>query len=147
LNSVSDFFVVVTTPEPHAITDAYALIKLMAEEHDRHECGLIVNQVINFEEGNRIASRLAEVAKIYCGANVLHAGSVSTDPSLIRNILARKVGSAGALSSLCGQGWGQSWCNILEMLNNSGKIGPSASLDALWGAMSQPNTVRQKFGT
>lgn len=144
LNSVSDLFVVVTTPEPHAITDAYALIKLMAEEHDRYECALVVNQVINNDEGRRIASRLAEVAKLYCGTTVRHAGSVSTDHGLIRTILARKVGSENALNSLCGQGWGQSWCQILEIINSHENKPRSNALPALWTAMSQPMTHRQK---
>lgn len=144
LNSVSDLFVVVTTPEPHAITDAYALIKLMAEEHDRYECALVVNQVINNDEGRRIANRLAEVAKLYCGTTVRHAGSVSTDHSLIRTILARKVGSENALNSLCGQGWGQSWCQILEIINSNQNVPRSNVLPALWTAMSQPMGHRQK---
>lgn len=144
LNSVSDLFVVVTTPEPHAITDAYALIKLMAEEHDRYECALVVNQVINNDEGRRIANRLAEVAKLYCGTNVRYAGSVSTDHGLIRTILARKVGSENALNSLCGQGWGQSWCQILEIINSNENMSRSNVLPALWTAMSQPMIHRQK---
>jgi flagellar biosynthesis protein FlhG len=144
LNSVSDIFVVVTTPEPHAITDAYALIKLMSEEHDRYECALIVNQVINMDEGRRVAARLAEVAKLYCGSMVHHAGSVTTDASLVRTILARKVGSENALNSLCGQGWGQSWCNILQIINKQENGERSGVLPSLWSAMSQPATVRQK---
>jgi len=143
LNSVSDLFVVVTTPEPHAITDAYALIKLMAEDHDRYECALIVNQVINNDEGKKIAAKIAAVAKLYCGSMVQHAGSVVTDVSLVRTILARKVGSENAMTSLCGQGWGQAWCNISELLNND-KIGRrSDGLGAVWQAMSSSNGNRQ----
>jgi len=144
LNSVSDMFVVVTTPEPHAITDAYALIKLMSEEHDRYECALIVNQVINIDEGRRVAARLAEVAKLYCGTTVHHAGSVTTDASLVRTILARKVGSENALNSLCGQGWGQSWCTILQIINRQENGERSGVLPSLWSAMSQPAAIRQK---
>jgi flagellar biosynthesis protein FlhG len=144
LNSISDIFVVVTTPEPHAITDAYALIKLMSEEHDRYECALVVNQVINIDEGRRVATRLAEVAKFYCGTTVHHAGSVTTDASLIRTILARRVGSENAFNSLCGQGWGQSWCNILQIINRQENLERSAVLPSLWSALSQPASSRQK---
>ena len=145
LNSVSDFFVVVTTPEPHAITDAYALIKLMAEEHDRHECALIVNQVINSDEGKRVALKLAEVSKQYCGSVVHHAGSVVTDVSLVRTILARRVGSDNALSSLCGQGWGQAWCNVSQIIKNDVLAHRSAGLSSVWQAISCPVQGRQNL--
>ena len=144
LNSISDMFVVVTTPEPHAITDAYALIKLMAEDHDRYECALVVNQVINTDEGRRVASRLADVAKLYCGTIVHHAGSVTTDASLVRTILARRVGSENAFNSLCGQGWGQAWCNVLQLINKQENLPRSEVLPVLWSAMSQPTLGRQK---
>ena len=143
LNAISDLFVVVTTPEPHAITDAYALIKVMAEEHDRHDCALIVNQSINSDEGKRVASRIAEVARMYCGSNVRHAGTVLNDISLIRMILARKVGSEGSLASLCGQGWGQAWCAISEILTSGNFVGRSGGLGDVWTAMSSPPAGRQ----
>lgn len=143
LNLVSDIFIVVTTPEPHAITDAYALIKVMAEEHDRHECALIVNQTASSEEGRRVASRIADVAKQYCGSKVYFAGSVVTDTSLLRAVLARKVGRDGALSSLCGQGWGQAWNEVVQLLNNGQISRCSAGLADLWGAVSKPSSERQ----
>lgn len=145
LNSISDIFVVVTTPEPHAITDAYALIKLMAEEHDRYEAALVVNQVLTHEEGRRVAAKVAEVAKMYCGSTVHHVGSVVTDHSLIRAILARNVGSENALSSLCGQGWGQAWCQILQLLNNSEMPIRSRGLNSVWAAISSPSEGRQNL--
>ena len=55
LNSVSDAMIVVTTPEPHALTDAYAMIKVMSEEYDRGSCGLIINQVRSDDESMRIS--------------------------------------------------------------------------------------------
>jgi flagellar biosynthesis protein FlhG len=143
LNSVSDLFVVVSTPEPHAITDAYAMIKVMAEEHDRHECALIVNQTINQAEGKRIATRIAEVAKLYCGSTVHFAGSVETDSNLVRAVLARRVGSDNAMASICGQGWGQAWCAVSHLINNGGLADRSGGLERVWQAMATPNGERQ----
>jgi flagellar biosynthesis protein FlhG len=145
LNSTSDLFVVVTTPEPHAITDAYAVVKVMAEEHDRRECALIVNQAINNEEGRRVATRLAEVARSFCGSTVHFAGTVPRDNYLVRAVLARRVGADGALSSLCGQGWSQAWCQILQMLNSGNLSTRSAGLGSIWKAMSSTQTGRQNI--
>jgi flagellar biosynthesis protein FlhG len=145
LNLVSDIFVVVTTPEPHAITDAYALIKIMAEEHDRHECALIVNQTVNSDEGRRVAAKIADVAKTYCGSQVHYVGSVSADANLVRAVLARRVGSDSALSSLCGQGWSQSWCQVLQLLNSGIFIQRSEGLGSVWQAISAPIGARQNL--
>ena len=146
LNSTSDIFVVVTTPEPHAITDAYAVIKIMAEEHDRHRCALIVNQAINNDEGKRVASRLAEVALKFCDSTVHFAGTVPRDNSLVRSVLARCVGCEGALASLCGQGWSQAWGQILQLLNSGELRTSSGGLNSVWEAMSTPSTGRQNIG-
>ena len=145
LNSISDLFIVVTTPEPHAITDAYALIKVMAEEHDRHHCALVVNQAINNDEGRRVAKRIAEVAKMYCGSDVRHAGTVLNDSNLIRAILARKVGTHESLSSLCGQGWSQTWCAVSEIINSTKFTGRSGGLSDVWKALSSPTSIRQNL--
>ncbi len=143
LNSVSDIFVVITTPEPHSITDAYAMIKVMAEEHDRHECALVINQTINKDEGLRIAMRIADVAKLYCGSTVHFAGSVETDTNLIRAVLARRVGSDNAMASICGQGWGQAWCKVLQLINSGNFSDSSGGLGRVWDAMATPIGERQ----
>ena len=146
LNSTSDIFVVVTTPEPHAMTDAYAVIKVMAEEYDRRECAIIVNQAINDDEGKRVAARLAEVALKLCDSTVHFAGTVPRDGSLVRAVLARQVGAEGSLSSLCGQGWSQSWCRILQLLNSGELRTGSAGLNSVWDALSAPPSGRQNIG-
>jgi flagellar biosynthesis protein FlhG len=143
LNSISDVFVVVTTPEPHAITDAYAVIKLMAEEHDRHECAVIINQSVNDQEGYKIASRLSDVSKTYCGSKIHHVGTVVTDSSIVRSILSRNVAGQGALSTLCGQGWSAAWCNLSELINSSRFEKKSSGLAPVWSALANPPERRQ----
>lgn len=145
LNSVSDLMVVVTTPEPHAITDAYAMIKVMGEEHDRHDCALIVNQTVSAAEGSKIAARVADVAAKFCGTNVHHLGSVVTDPTISRAILSRNVGAAGALSTLCGQGWASAWQSVLDITNSSQFVRRSEGLRSVWTAMTTPAQNRQNL--
>jgi flagellar biosynthesis protein FlhG len=145
LNSVSDLFVVVTTPEPHALTDAYAVIKLMAEEHDRHECAVIVNQTVNESEGKKIAARLHEVSNKFCGSLVHHAGTVVSDASIVRAVLSRNVAAPGALSTLCGQGWSAAWCQISQLLNSNSFAPKSGGLAPVWSALATPAGRRQNL--
>jgi flagellar biosynthesis protein FlhG len=57
----SDEVLVVTAPEPAAITDAYAMIKVMSQKRDR--IFLLVNQVDNPKEANIIYQKISNVAK------------------------------------------------------------------------------------
>ena len=57
----SDEVLVVTAPEPAAITDAYAMIKVLSEKRER--IFLILNQVDNQKEANDIYKRISTVAK------------------------------------------------------------------------------------
>ncbi len=141
LNASSHCFVVVTTPEPHALTDAYALIKVMAEEHDKTKCALIINQVRSEEEGTRIGLRLAEVAKQYCGVNVNPIGQVRIDSVLSRSILARKVAWDGALNTIAGQGWSSAWRRLYEILNLQDESQKIQSLTPVWSALAGSSEI------
>lgn len=56
----ADLALVVTVPDPAAITDAYAMIKVISEYKDN--VGLILNQVKNEKEGHTIYEKLVKVA-------------------------------------------------------------------------------------
>jgi len=59
--SASDEVIVVTVPEPAAITDAYAMVKVLSENHDR--LFLLMNEVDSQKEANNIYQKIANVAK------------------------------------------------------------------------------------
>jgi len=56
-----DEVLIVTAPEPAAITDAYAMIKVLADKRER--LFLLLNQVDNQKEANGIYQKIASVAK------------------------------------------------------------------------------------
>jgi flagellar biosynthesis protein FlhG len=57
----ADEVIVVTVPEPAAITDAYAMIKVLSEKRDR--LFLLINEVNSQKEANNIYQKIANVAK------------------------------------------------------------------------------------
>jgi flagellar biosynthesis protein FlhG len=107
LNSVADDVVIVTTPEPHAMTDAYAMIKVMAEEQERKTFSLLVNQTRAADEGLRVAERITDVAKKFLRAEVTYLGSVPSDPNVQRSIIQRRAASDQSTFTLAGQAWNQ----------------------------------------
>ena len=56
--SLADEVLVVATPEPTSMTDAYALIKVLATQQKRREIRLMVNQVGRVGEGRVIRGQL-----------------------------------------------------------------------------------------
>jgi flagellar biosynthesis protein FlhG len=89
---------VLTTPEPTAITDAYAVIKvitrhggagshMMAPDGADRRVSLLVNQARSPGEARVVHERIAKVARQFLGVSVLDAGFVYADeavPSAVR---------------------------------------------------------------
>jgi flagellar biosynthesis protein FlhG len=59
--SLADEVVVVATPEPTSMTDAYATIKVLATQQSRRELSLVVNQVQRAGDGRGVAAQLQQV--------------------------------------------------------------------------------------
>lgn len=63
--SLADDVLVVATPEPTSLTDAYATIKVLATQQDRRHVRLVVNQVSRPGEGRTIRGQLQQVVDRY----------------------------------------------------------------------------------
>jgi flagellar biosynthesis protein FlhG len=72
----------VTTPEPTAITDAYALIKILANYEFPLSIKLVVNNVHRQSEGASAGHRLVTVAERFLGRRVELIGMIPYDKSL-----------------------------------------------------------------
>jgi flagellar biosynthesis protein FlhG len=82
---------IVTTPEPTAITDAYALVKVLSQGGSRAMLHLVVNQAEHSREGRQVAERLAEVAARFLGTSVHPAGSIPEDPAVPQAVRERSA--------------------------------------------------------
>ena len=84
----SDEVIVVTTPEPTAITDAYGIIKAIAAQSTEKQIKLIVNKVQSVAEGKRVAQRVINIAGQFLNIKVEDLGFVYEDlcvPKSVRN--------------------------------------------------------------
>jgi len=68
--SLADEVLVVATPEPTSLTDAYATIKVLATTQGRRDLRLIVNQVSKAGEGRVIRGQLQQVVDRYVSPTV-----------------------------------------------------------------------------
>ena len=77
----ADELLLVTTPEPTAVMDAYALLKAVAATRTEAigQVRLIVNMVAHRRDGQRVHARIAETADRFLGLSVGMLGSVFCD--------------------------------------------------------------------
>jgi flagellar biosynthesis protein FlhG len=85
--TAADEVLLVTTPEPSAIVDAYAMLKTV--DHSRKEAvvRLIVNMAANQAQATAVAGKLANVAQQYLGRNLSMLGFLPRDPHVSQAVM------------------------------------------------------------
>lgn len=84
----ADEVLIVTTPEPTAITDAYGIIKIISTEIDDLDIDLklIVNRVASVTEAKKISQRVINIAGQFLNLKVDYLGFVYEDPSVPNSV-------------------------------------------------------------
>lgn len=79
--AAADDVIIVTTPEPTAITDAYGIIKIVATEIENLNLNikLVVNRVGSVNEGKRVAERVINIASQFLNLKVDYLGYIFED--------------------------------------------------------------------
>ena len=72
----------VTTPEPTAITDAYAMIKVLSRKRKELNVKLVVNLSGSREEAESTMKNISSVARRFLGIDVQYLGYVLSDPNV-----------------------------------------------------------------
>ncbi len=90
--AAADDALIVTTPEPTAITDAYGIIKIIATEVENLDLGLklVVNRVKSVVEGKRVAERVINIAGQFLNLKVDYLGFVYDDPVVHTSVIRQK---------------------------------------------------------
>jgi flagellar biosynthesis protein FlhG len=88
---------VVATPEPTSLTDAYATIKVLATQQERRNVGLLVNQANRPGEGKLICGQLQQVLQRFVAAipgqtfKLDLLGEVRNDNTVRQAVLKRQL--------------------------------------------------------
>lgn len=82
----ADEVLLLTTPEPTAVTDAYAVVKLLFQNGRPRAVRLLMNMVRDRKEGERWTDRLLGVVEQFQGRPLESWGSLSHDSSVMQSI-------------------------------------------------------------
>lgn len=90
-NVAAQDILVVTSPEPTAITDAYALMKLLSSQYHEKRFNLVVNFVKNEDEALDVYKKLAMVANRYLDISIDFLGGIPFDKRMHESIRKQKT--------------------------------------------------------
>ncbi len=88
--TAADQVIVVTTPEPTAYTDAYALIKTLLKHQDGKEIGLLVNMVQNAYEAAEVLRMMLQMCRQFLNLSFNNIGFVPRDPEVLKAVRLQK---------------------------------------------------------
>ncbi|MEE9275640.1 MAG: flagellar synthesis regulator FleN, partial [bacterium] len=83
--------IVVATPEPTSITDAYAIMKVLSERRSGHRFRILANMVENEREGKEVYRRLSSVADKFLDVSLSYLGHVVNDPNVTSAVRSQKA--------------------------------------------------------
>lgn len=85
----ADEVILVTTPEPTAMTDAYAIMKAYSNSPNCDSVKLIVNRVYEAGEVLPVFSKLSKTASKFLNLTVIGFGEIYEDRNLVRAVKAQ----------------------------------------------------------
>jgi len=85
----ADHVLVITTPEPSAMTDAYAMIKVLASKRFDGRISLVVNMANTVAEGKRTYRQIADVAMRFLNMPIYEAGVICRTDKLTAAVRKR----------------------------------------------------------
>jgi flagellar biosynthesis protein FlhG len=91
LAAMADFFIVITQPEPAAITDAYALIKVVTHEEGINKAYLVLNRIHNNGVDNKIYENLKRIIDKFLNIKLIFLGSIREDRNINSAIISQKL--------------------------------------------------------
>ena len=90
-NATAQEILVVVSPEPTSLTDAYALMKVLSLKYSEKHCKLLVNQAANDQEGRDIYRQLNLVTERFLDISVKYFGCVLFDEKVTKSVRRQQI--------------------------------------------------------
>lgn len=90
-NINADEILVVATPEPTSITDAYALMKVLSVKYGSDHFKLVVNAVASEHEADEVFRQISLVADRFLNVDIEFYGGIVLDENLKKGVRQQKV--------------------------------------------------------
>jgi flagellar biosynthesis protein FlhG len=95
--SLASEVLVVATPEPTSLTDAYATIKVLAGQQKRQTIRMVINQAARLGDGRAITTQLQQVLDRFVSVEpgrpvkLIHMGDIPVDPAVRQAVMRRQL--------------------------------------------------------
>jgi flagellar biosynthesis protein FlhG len=95
--SLASEVLVVATPEPTSLTDAYSTIKVLVKEQQREHVQIVVNQTARVGDGRAITTQLQQVLDQFVVTapgqvmRLTHLGDIPADPQVRQAVMRRQL--------------------------------------------------------
>lgn len=89
-NDLADGVLLVTVPEPTALTDTYAMMKVLVRNRRVGPMAVLINQAASAAAASAVHERLSEVSTKFLGVDIPMLGHVPTDANLVKAVKARQ---------------------------------------------------------
>lgn len=95
--SLASEVLIVATPEPTSLTDAYAAIKVLAMQQKRQHVRMVINQAARAGDGRAITSQLQLVLDRFVSTGsgrpvrLIHMGDIPADPAVRDAVMRRQL--------------------------------------------------------
>ncbi len=88
--NIADEIFIITQPEPTAVTDAYALMKVIHNEYGTDNFSIVINRVKNRDSAIQIFNHLKKVTDRFLKIEISLKGYLREDINLIRSVKSQK---------------------------------------------------------
>ena len=95
--SLASEVLIIATPEPTSLTDAYAAIKVLATQQKRNNMRLVINQAIRAGDGRAITGQLQQVLNRFVNSDsglpmrLIHMGDIPADKAVREAVMRRQL--------------------------------------------------------
>lgn len=78
--------IIITTPEPTSLTDAYSLIKAVSHFNIKKSAKVVINRIIEHKEGELTFNKFNSAAKKFLNIDLQYLGSIADDKRLVQAV-------------------------------------------------------------
>ena len=88
--AIAQEVVLVVTPEPTSLVDAYAAVKVLSLKMGLKEFGVVINSVVDELAARDVYQKLVNLADRFLSVRIRHLGYVTRDENVHRAVMAQK---------------------------------------------------------
>lgn len=139
----ADQTIVVTTPEPPAYTDAYALIKTLIRHEPGKEIGVVINMAKDHREAMEVTKLLFQMCRQFLNIMFNNLGYIPRDPEVLKAVRHQRPLLLIAPNSPAAQEIRNIATTILQIEKRSGKKGLRGFFQRLFTRQTEPEIQKE----